>query len=123
MLLLTLITASLLMVPSPAYGQHTEAELVDGFMKSASAVFDRAKAKPSDGTINLLRDWLKEGASRLISDRRTSGKDIAASGELVKRFAAEIVKHGVRKPDGTVQLSEDSFLAAQRATCPLYPFC
>ena len=107
----------------PVHGQHTEGEIVARFSKSAATVFDRAKAKPATDGATLLHDFIAEGANRLLSDKRTSDREISAVVELVRRFASEMVKHGVRQSDGSLLWGEASFAAALRSLCPLYPFC
>lgn len=114
---------AVLILPPAVQGQRTESEIVELFTKSATAVFERAKAKPSADATGLLRDLIAEGVSRLVSDKRTSDRDISAVVELMRRFAGEMVKHGTRQQDGTIRLTDDSFAAAQRSVCPLYPFC
>lgn len=118
------VTVLLAAVLTPAaLAQPAEAELVGLFTKSAESVFERAKAKPTEDCASLLKDLIAEGANRLVSDKRTSDRDIAAVVEIMRRFANEMVKHGARQPDGTIRLGDDSYSAAQRSLCPLYPFC
>ena len=106
-----------------AQGQRTEGELADLFAKAAATVFERAKGATSPDSAALLRDFMGEGANRLVSDKKTSDREISASVDLMKRFANEMVKQGARQPAGRLLLSEASFAAAQRSVCPLYPFC
>jgi hypothetical protein len=103
--------------------QRTEAELAAVFAKAAEDVFARAKAKPSADCAGLLRDWIAQGVDALVSDKKTSDREISAASELIRRFAREMVKHGARRPDRTLALDEEAFSAAQKSLCPLYPFC
>ena len=108
---------------TPVRAQRQERDVVDLFAKAVASVFERAKAKPSTDSATLLRELIEQGANRLVSDKKTSDREIAAAGALIRRFSAEMVKHGVRQDDGTLRLAETSFAAAQRSLCPLYPFC
>jgi hypothetical protein len=119
--LLTILTA--IVFPSPAVAQRSEREVSEMLTKAATSVFERAKAKPSTDAATLVREFIEQGANLLVSDKRTSDRDLSAAVELIGRFSAEMVKKGVRQGDGTLQIGEDAFAAAQRSLCPLYPFC
>ena len=107
----------------PARAQRTETQVAELFEKAAAEEFKRAKAKPSTDSAALLHDSIEQGANRLVSEKRTSDREISAAEKLIRRFAAEMVKNGERQSDGTLRLGESSFAAAQKSLCPLYPFC
>jgi hypothetical protein len=117
------VFAIVVLIFSPARGQPTEAELAGVFTKAADEVFARAKAKQSTDSADLLRDLIAQGVDSLLTDKKTSDREISAAAELVRRFAREMVKHGKRQADGTLLLTDASFSDAQKALCPLYPFC
>jgi hypothetical protein len=103
--------------------QRTEADLLEDFTKATASVFEKAKAKPSPGTAQLLRDLISDAAARLVSDKRNSDRDASATVGILRRFASEMVKKGVRQQDGSLLLGDDAFQTAQRSLCPLYPLC
>jgi hypothetical protein len=119
----SILAVILLVLPQPTTAQRNEREVVEMLTKASTSIFDRAKAKPSTEAATLVREFIEQGANLLVSDKRTSDRDLSAAVDLVRRFSSEMVKQGVRQGDGTVQLGEKSFAAAQRSLCPLYPFC
>jgi hypothetical protein len=98
-------------------------EITDTFQKAVQEVFEKAKAAPDKDAASLFRDLLEQGADRMVSERRTSNRDLGAATKLAREFAQEMVKNGERRPGSKVTLTEKSFSAAQKALCPLYPFC
>ena len=120
---LAVVFAILVAFSQPVRAQRTEREVAELFDKAAAKVFERGKAKPSTDSAAMLSDLINQGANRLVMEKRISDRDVSSAVEQIRRFAAEMVKHGVRQPDKTLRLGESSFAAAIKALCPVYPFC
>jgi len=74
----------------------------------------------------------KERRGRKIggsSDAVRAGQDKASeaqlkkAGEAVERFVYAMVKASTRRPDGSVVVEASAIEPAEKAICPVYPFC
>jgi hypothetical protein len=101
-------------------------QLAEQLERSAWAVFEAARARPSEQSGSMLKSFIRAGAERLSSEPHGEEARREAD-EAIRRFARAMVEAGERlqerNEDGSTRLGEGSFGEARSRICPLYPFC
>ena len=101
---------------------YRAAQLVARWRIIVNQKFEESRASSSEAIDGWLDEFWSVGAVRAVRDR-ASEQQLKTADAGMERFATAIVHSGARQPDGSVMLSESSVVAAQKSTCPLYPFC
>jgi len=62
------------------------------------------------------------GAVRAVQDKLNE-EQLKKADSVVERFALAVVRLASRQDDGSRIVEEEAVQAAEKATCPVYPFC
>lgn len=80
------------------------------------------RAYAEEAVLDRLEEFVSPGAIRATRDKASEEQLKRADGVLL-RFMDAIVKGSDRRPDGSVIVSEEAIGPAEKAICPVYPFC
>ena len=81
-----------------------------------------SRAFASEPVTDLMEVFVSPGAVRAVQDKLTE-EQLKKADAVVERFALNVVKRATRQEDGSRIIEEDAVQAAEKATCPVYPFC
>jgi hypothetical protein len=105
---------------------YRASELVQRWSLIITETFDDQKAFTSDEYVDAVGDaidqFLSIGAVRAVKDR-ASAQQLKNADVGVRKFARAMVAAGDRQTDGSTHVTDESFQAARKVICPLYPFC
>ena len=101
---------------------YAATRLVARWRAIMNSTLEDSRAFAPETVIELMEIFVSPGAVRLIQDK-ASDEQVQRVDGLVQRFALAVVSAGDKQPDGSVILEESDVDTAERATCPVYPFC
>lgn len=81
-----------------------------------------SRAFAPEGVLDQMEVFVSPGAVRVVQDK-ASDEQLKKVDAVVERFALAVVRAGSRQPDGSVIIQESAVEAAEKAICPVYPFC
>lgn len=76
----------------------------------------------SEPVIDAMEEFVSPGAVRAIREKLT-GDDLKKADAIVERYALEVVAASARQSDGSRVADGAALAAAEKAVCPVYPFC
>lgn len=128
-----LCVAAVLVCPAPLlYVQSAEAaqadtpytatRLIARWRAIMNSTLEDSRAFAPEAVIESMEIFVSPGAVRLAQDK-ASDAQIQGADREVRRFALAVVSAGDKQPDGSVILGEGAVEAAEKAVCPVYPFC
>jgi len=85
-------------------------------------VLEDSRAFAAEGVIDDMEVFVSPGAVRVVQDKLDAER-MKKVDALVERFAFEVVAASTRRDDGSRIVEEGAVGAAQKAICPVYPFC
>ncbi len=81
-----------------------------------------SRAFASEPVVDAMEVFVSPGAVRAVQDKL--GEDALKKIDVVvQRFADKVVDASTRRPDGSRIVEEEAVAAAEKAMCPVYPFC
>jgi hypothetical protein len=87
-----------------------------------NATLEDARAFASEPVTDMMEVFVSPGAVRAVQDK-ASEEQLKKADAVVERFALAAVRQAQRQPDGSRIVDEEAVQAAEKATCPVYPFC
>ncbi len=87
-----------------------------------NTVLEDSRAYAPEGVIDVMEVFVSPGAVRAVQDKLNEA-DLKKADAVVERFAFAVVANATRRDDGSRIVNEQAVQAAERATCPVYPFC
>ena len=83
---------------------------------------EESRAFASEEVSDEMEVFVSPGAVRAVKDKATE-EQLKRADAAVERFVDAMVKAGRRQPDGSVIVDASGIEPAQKAICPVYPFC
>jgi hypothetical protein len=81
-----------------------------------------SRAFASEPVTDLMEVFVSPGAVRAVQDKLNEDQ-LKKADAVVERFALTVVRFASRQEDGSRIVEEEAVQAAEKATCPVYPFC
>lgn len=87
-----------------------------------NVALEDARAFAPEPVTDLMEEFVSPGAVRAVRDKADEAQ-LQKADEVLRRFVTAMTRAGDKRPDGSVVLDESAIGPAQRAVCPVYPFC
>jgi len=87
-----------------------------------NATLEESRAFASEPVSDMMEVFVSPGAVRAVQDKLNEDQ-LKKADAVVGRFALAVVRLASRRDDGSRIVEEDAVQAAEKATCPVYPFC
>lgn len=124
--LAALLTAGATDIVAQGGGQgetpYAATRLIGRWRAIINSTLEDSRAFASEGVGELMEIFVSPGAVRLVQDK-ANDDTLRKVDAIVERYALAVVKAGARQPDGSVIVGEAAVDSAERAVCPVYPFC
>ncbi len=101
---------------------YAATRLIGRWRAIINATLEDSRAFAPEAVGELMEIFVSPGAVRLVQDKANEDA-VRKADAVVERYALAVVKAGARQPDGSVIVGEAAVDAAERAVCPVYPFC
>jgi hypothetical protein len=121
-LLIIPVSATGLFAQSPNETPYAAARLIGRWRSVMNRTLEESRAFASENVADLMEEFVSPGAVRAVKDK-ASEEQLKRADEVVERFVYAVVKAGTRQPDGSVIVEESAIEPAEKAICPVYPFC
>jgi hypothetical protein len=90
-----------------------------GIMNTA---LEESRAFASEAVIDRMEEFVSPGAVRAAQDK-LSEEQLEKIDAIVQQFADAAIAAATRRDDGSRIVEEAAVDAAEKALCPVYPFC
>ena len=120
-----LVVAGAAALPSAQNSNDTPyaaARLVGRWRAIMNTTLEDARAFASEEVSDLMEGFVSPGAVRAVQDKATEAQ-LKKADEAVEQFVYALVKASQRQPDGSVVVEASAIEPAEKAICPVYPFC
>jgi hypothetical protein len=107
---------------APGDTPYAASRLIGRWRAVMNRALEDARAFAPEPVTDLMEGFVSPGAVRAVQDRATEAQ-LQKADETLRRFVEAMTKAGDRQPDGSVVLDESTIQPAERAVCPVYPFC
>ena len=87
-----------------------------------NATLEESRAFASEPVLDMMEVFVSPGAVRAVQDKLNE-EQLKKADAVVERFALAVVRLASRQDDGSRIVEEEAVQAAEKATCPVYPFC
>jgi hypothetical protein len=87
-----------------------------------NTALEETRASAAESVTNRMEEFVSPGAVRAAKDKAPEERLKRADAAL-QQLVYAMVRAGLRQPDGSVIVEESALEPAQRAICPVYPFC
>lgn len=87
-----------------------------------NTTLEDSRAFASEPVVDAMEEFVSPGAVRAVKDKLAEG-DLKKADAQVERYALEAVAASPRRPDGSRVVDDAALAAAEKAICPIYPFC
>jgi len=87
-----------------------------------NATLEESRAFASEPVLDMMEVFVSPGAVRAVQDKLNE-EQLKKADAVVERFALAVVRLASRQDDGSPIVEEEAVQAAEKATCPVYPFC
>ena len=87
-----------------------------------NATLEESRAFASEPVLDMMEVFVSPGAVRAVQDKLNE-EQLKTADAVVERFALAVVRLASRQDDGSRIVEEEAVQAAEKATCPVYPFC
>lgn len=87
-----------------------------------NTALEEARASAAESVTDRMEEFVSPGAVRAATDRASEAQLKRADAAL-RLLVSAMVKAGSRQRDGSVIVEEAALEPAERAICPVYPFC
>jgi hypothetical protein len=124
----TLVSAAILVATGGAVhaGQdetpYVATKLIWRWRGIMNATLEDARAFASEPVTDMMEVFVSPGAVRAVQDK-LSEEQLKKADAVVERFTLAAVREAKRQDDGSRIVDEVAVEAAEKATCPVYPFC
>jgi hypothetical protein len=87
-----------------------------------NTALEESRAFASEAVIDRMEEFVSPGAVRAAQDK-LSEEQLEKIDAIVQQFADAAIAAGTRRDDGSRIVQEAAVDAAEKALCPVYPFC
>jgi len=93
-----------------------------GLPENGNQTLEDSRAFASEPVTDMMEVFVSPGAVRAVQDKLNE-EQLKKADAVVERFALAVVRLASRQDDGSRIVEEEAVQAAEKATCPVYPFC
>jgi len=101
---------------------YAASRLIGRWRTIMNRTLEDARAFASEEVGDLMEEFVSPGAVRAVQDKATE-EQLKKADAVLERFVIAMVKASPRRPDGSVVVETSAVEAAEKAVCPVYPFC
>lgn len=101
---------------------YAASRLIGRWRTIMNRTLEDTRAFAAEEVTDLMEEFVSPGAVRAVQDKATEAQ-LKKADETVAQFVYAMVKASNRQPDGSVVVEASAIEPAQRAICPVYPFC
>jgi hypothetical protein len=101
---------------------YVASRLIGRWRAVMNTTLEDSRTFASEGVADLMETFVSPGAVRAAQDKLKE-EQLKAIDAVVRRFALEVVRSSERRDDGSRIAEESAVETAEKATCPVYPFC
>src|SRR5215475_5159631 len=101
---------------------YAASRLIGRWRTIINRTLEDARAFAAEDVTDLMEEFVSPGAVRAVQDKATEAQ-LTKADEAVEQFVYAMVKVSKRQPDGSVVVEPSAIEPAQKAICPVYPFC
>jgi hypothetical protein len=101
---------------------YAAARLIGRWRTIMNRTLEDTRAFAAEEVTDLMEEFVSPGAVRAVQDKAGDAQ-LKKADEAVERFVYAMVKASTRRPDGSVVVEASAIEPAERAICPVYPFC
>ena len=101
---------------------YAAARLIGRWRTVMNRTLEDTRAFAAEEVTDLMEEFISPGAVRAVQDKATEAQ-LKKADETVEQFVYAMVKASKRQPDGSVVVEASAIEPAEKAICPVYPFC
>src|SRR5262245_20992158 len=101
---------------------YTASRLIGRWRTIMNRTLEDTRAFAAEDVSDLMEEFVSPGAVRAVQDKASEAQ-LKKADEAVEQFVYALVKASTRQPDGSVVVEASAIEPAERAICPVYPFC
>jgi hypothetical protein len=101
---------------------YAATRLIGRWRTIMNRTLEDTRAFAAEEVTDLMEEFVSPGAVRAVQDKATEAQ-LKKADEAVEQFVYAMVKVSKRQPDGSVVVEASAIESAQKAICPVYPFC
>jgi len=101
---------------------YAAARLIGRWRAIMNTTLEDTRAFASEEVSDLMEGFVSPGAVRAVQDKATEAQ-LKKADQAVEQFVYALVKASQRQPDGSVVVEASAIEPAEKAICPVYPFC
>ena len=101
---------------------YAASRLIGRWRTIMNRTLEDTRAFAAEDVTDLMEEFVSPGAVRAVQDKATEAQ-LTKADEAVEQFVYAMVKVSKRQPDGSVVVEPSAIEPAQKAICPVYPFC
>lgn len=87
-----------------------------------NTTLEDSRAFAPEPVVDAMEEFVSPGAVRAVKDKLAEA-DLKKADAQVERYALAAVAASARQPDGSRIVDDAALVTAERALCPVYPFC
>jgi hypothetical protein len=87
-----------------------------------NTALEEARASAAESVTDRMEEFVSPGAVRAAKDK-ASEDQLKRADAALQQLVSAMVRSSSRQSDGSVIIEETTLEPAQRAICPVYPFC
>jgi hypothetical protein len=87
-----------------------------------NTALEDARASAAESVTDRMEEFVSPGAVRAATDD-ASEDQLKRADAALQQLVSAMVRSSSRQPDGSVIVEDTALEPAQRAICPVYPFC
>src|SRR5690242_13232441 len=107
---------------NPNQVPYDATRLIGRWRTVMNTTLEEARASAAESVTDRMEEFVSPGAVRAVRDK-ASEEQLKRADAALERLVYAMVKASARQPDGSVIVEESALEPAQRAICPVYPFC
>ena len=101
---------------------YVASRLIGRWRTIVNRTLEDSRAFASEDVGDLIEEFLSPGAVRAAQDK-AGEEQLKRADAVVERFVYAAIKASQRQPDGSVIVEASAIEPAEKAICPVYPFC
>jgi len=101
---------------------YAASRLIGRWRTIMNRTLEDTRAFAAEEVTDLMEEFVSPGAVRAVQDKASEAQ-LKKADEAVEQFVYAMVKASTRRPDGSVVVEASAIEPAERAICPVYPFC
>jgi hypothetical protein len=101
---------------------YAASRLVGRWRTVMNRALEESRASAEENVTDAMEEFVSPGAVRAVQDKATE-EQLKKADAVLERFVSAMIKASTRQPDGSVVVEASAIEPAEKAICPVYPFC